>query len=120
MWLPLKLYGQSAFKEYLDEKLDLAKYFYSEVKKIGFEVGPKPDLSVVIFRYVPRNGNADHFNRFIVKEIQNNGKVFISSTIINGNFTLRAAIVSFRTHKTEVDFLLNMLSEIISSEGVTL
>ena len=117
MWLPLKLYGQSTFKKYLDEKLNLAKYFYSELKKIGFEVGPKPDLSVVIFRYVPKNCNAEHFNRFIIKEIQNNGKVFISSTIINGNFTLRAAIVSFRTHKTEVDFLLDTLSEIVSHES---
>jgi aromatic-L-amino-acid decarboxylase len=119
MWLPLKLYGQNTFKDYLDEKLDLAKYFYSSVKKIGFEVGPKPDLSIVTFRYVPKNGNTDHFNRFIIKEIQNNGKVFISSTTINGNFTLRAAIVSFRTHKTEVDLLLNLLSEVISIEAAT-
>lgn len=119
MWLPLKLYGQNTFKDYLDEKLDLAKYFYSKVKKIGFEVGPKPDLSIVTFRYVPKNGNADHFNRFIIKEIQNNGKVFISSTTINGNFTLRAAIVSFRTHKAEVDMLLNMLNQVISIEVQT-
>lgn len=116
MWLPLKLYGQNTFEHYLDEKLDLARYFYSNVKKIGFEVGPKPDLSIVTFRYIPKNGSADNFNRFIIKEIQNNGKVFISSTIINGNFTLRAAIVSFRTHKTEVDSLLNILSEIINKK----
>ncbi|MCK6607660.1 MAG: amino acid decarboxylase, partial [Flavobacterium sp.] len=75
-----------------------------------------PDLSIVTFRYVPKNGSADDLNRFIIKEIQNNGKVFISSTTINGNFTLRAAIVSFRTHKTEVDSLLNILSEVLNKK----
>lgn len=119
MWLPLKLYGHNIFQHYLDEKLNLANYFFNNVKKIGFEVGPKPDLSIVTFRYVPKNGSADDLNRFIIKEIQNNGKVFISSTTINGNFTLRAAIVSFRTHKAEVDSLLNILSEILSKKDIT-
>ncbi|GEC80064.1 pyridoxal phosphate-dependent decarboxylase family protein [Flavobacterium aquatile] len=119
MWLPLKLYGHNTFEHYLDEKLNLARYFYSNVKKIGFEVGPKPDLSIVTFRFLPKNGSADDLNRFIIKEIQNNGKVFISSTTINGNFTLRAAIVSFRTHKIEVDSLLNILSEILNKKDIT-
>lgn len=114
MWLPLKLYGQETFSNYLDEKLYLAQYFYVMIKRIGFEVGPNPDLSIVTFRYISINGNSDDLNRFIIKEIQNNGKVFISSTTINGNFTLRTAIVSFRTHKTEVDLLLKILSEIVN------
>lgn len=109
MWLPLKLYGQSVFTDYLDEKLDLATYFYNSVKEMGLEVGSAPDLSIVTFRYVPVNRNANDFNLSVLKGIHHNGKIFISSTTIDGKFILRAAIVSFRTHKAEVDSLIDIL-----------
>ncbi|HVA98309.1 MAG TPA: aminotransferase class I/II-fold pyridoxal phosphate-dependent enzyme, partial [Bacteroidia bacterium] len=95
MWLPLKLLGTKPFVAALEEKLALANYFYKEIQKIGFEVGNAPDLSVVTYRYIPRKGNADAFNKALVEEVQKDGRVFISSTIINGNYTLRLAVLSF-------------------------
>jgi glutamate/tyrosine decarboxylase-like PLP-dependent enzyme len=110
LWFPLKLAGVSAFKNALEEKLLLAQYFYEQLKEIkGFEVGPYPDLSVVTYRYIPKTGNADEFNKKLIREIQEEGKVFISSTILNGKFTLRAAILSFRTHLDTVDLLADIL-----------
>ena len=74
-------------------------------------MGPEPELSVVTYRYIPETGDADDFNRRLVKEVQQDGRVFISSTMLDGNFTLRAAILSFRTHLKTVDTLLEVLSE---------
>ncbi|MEM9023726.1 MAG: aminotransferase class I/II-fold pyridoxal phosphate-dependent enzyme, partial [Bacteroidota bacterium] len=54
LWLPLKLFGVQPFRAGLMEKVWLCRYFYREVQAIpGFEVGPEPELSVMIFRYVP-------------------------------------------------------------------
>lgn len=113
MWLPLKLYGHKAFADYLNEKLDLAFYFYTNCKKLGFEVLSIPDLSIVAFRYVVNNGDSNEFNKRIIKEIQNDGKIFLSSTTIDDKFMLRAAIVSFRTHKEDVDILLTLLKNVL-------
>jgi glutamate/tyrosine decarboxylase-like PLP-dependent enzyme len=112
LWLPLKLVGVAPFRAALEEKLLLARYFYDEIKKIeGFEGGPFPDLSVVTYRYVPKKGDAEKFNEMLVKEVQNDGRVFISSTMLDGKFTLRLAVLSFRTHLATIDLLLEILKE---------
>ena len=111
LWLPLKLLGLKPFRACLEEKLLLAKYFYEKIQQLGFEVGPEPQLSVVTYRYVPQKGDADEFNKKLVEEVQKDGRVFISSTLLHGKFTLRAAIVSFRTHLQTIDLLLEVLKD---------
>uniref|UniRef100_UPI004047E22A pyridoxal phosphate-dependent decarboxylase family protein n=2 Tax=Roseivirga sp. TaxID=1964215 RepID=UPI004047E22A len=109
MWLPLKLHGIAPFKACLEEKMELAKYFYSRIKSMGFEVGPSPVLSTVIFRYLPKDKDANELNAAIVKAIHQDGRIFISSTTLNGQFYMRAAVLSFRTHKKEIDLLLAII-----------
>jgi len=111
LWLPLKLHGIRPFRSCLEEKLLLAKYFHREIRKLGFETGPEPELSVVTYRYVPKTGNADAFNKQLLDEVVRDGRVFISSTILNGHFTLRFACLAFRTHLKTVDLLLKILKE---------
>ena len=112
MWLPLKLHGLAPFRANLEEKLLLARYFRQEVQALGFEVGPEPDLSVVVYRYVPPTGDADAFNKKLAHMIQQDGRVFISTTVLNGAFMLRLAVLSFRTHRKEVDVLLEQLGKL--------
>lgn len=111
LWLPLKLLGLKPFRACLEEKLLLAKYFYEKIQQLGFEVGPEPQLSVVNYRYIPKTGDANEFNKRLVEEVQKDGRVFISSTLLDGKFTLRAAIVSFRTHLQTIDLLLEVLKD---------
>ena len=116
LWLPLKLIGVNPFRAMLEEKIQLARYFYQRVKEIpGMEVGPFPDLSVVTFRYIPHSGNADEFNKRLVNEIQKDGRVFLSSTILNAKFTLRLAVLSFRTHLSIIDQTLEIVKEKIDA-----
>jgi len=113
LWLPLMLHGLKPFRACLEEKLLLAKYFYHEVQNRGFEVGPEPELSIVTYRYVPKTGDANDFNKKLIDAIQKDGRVFISSTMLNGKFVLRAAILAFRTHLKTVDTLLAMMGDIV-------
>lgn len=111
LWLPLQMLGVAPFRACLEEKLLLAKYFYQKVRALGFETGPEPELSVVIYRFVPPRGNADDFNKKLIAEIVRDGRVFISSTLVDGRFTLRFACLAFRTHLETVDLLLSLLEE---------
>lgn len=115
LWLPLKLIGVKPFRAMLEEKILLARYFYEKVQTInGIEVGPTPELSVVTFRCVPESGDANDFNRRLVNEIQRDGRVFLSSTVLDGRFTLRLAVLSFRTHLDTVHQTLEILREKIA------
>ena len=111
MWLPLMLCGLASFRAALDEKLLLAKYFHQKLRALpGWEVGPEPDLSVVTYRYLPETGDADEFNRRLLKAIHDDGRVFVSSTVLNGTFVLRLAVLHFRSHREQVDLLLELLN----------
>jgi glutamate/tyrosine decarboxylase-like PLP-dependent enzyme len=113
MWFPLKLFGLKPFRASLAEKIWLARYFHQELGKLeGFETGPYPDLSIVTFRYIPRNGDADNANRRLLEAVHEDGKVFITSTRIDGKFTLRLAVLNFRTHRETIDYLLDLLQRI--------
>jgi len=109
-WLPLKLFGVAPFRAALAEKIWLARFFYEQLDKTsGWEMGPYPELSVVTFRYVPQQGDADVLNERLVEAVREDGRVFISSTQINGNFVLRLVVLHFRTHLDRVNYVLEFL-----------
>ena len=113
LWLPLKLLGVAPFRAALSEKIWLARYFYERVKTMpGFEVGPSPpDLSIVSYRYKPQRGDVNEFNKRLEKSIKEDGHIFISSSELNGEPWLRAAILSYRTHLEEILYALKILGE---------
>jgi aromatic-L-amino-acid/L-tryptophan decarboxylase len=110
LWLPLQIAGVSAFRAAQAEKLALARYFHARLEEIeGFDAGPSPDLSVVAFRYQPKQGDADSFNERLLRHLQEEGRVMLSGTRIDGRFTLRCAILCFRTHIEDVDEAIDAL-----------
>lgn len=112
MWLPLKLYGLAPFRAALQEKLELTRYFYKQIQRLdGIEVGPPPQLSVMYFRYVPEQGDANAFNKKLVEAIHSDGRVFLSSTNISDKVYIRLAVLSFRTHLDTIDQALAILEE---------
>jgi glutamate/tyrosine decarboxylase-like PLP-dependent enzyme len=112
LWLPLKLFGVAPFRAGLEEKILLARYFHQEIQKIdGFEVGPYPDLSVITFRYIPKKGDVNKFNEKLIYEVQKDGRVFLSSTLLDGKFIIRLAVLSFRTHLRTIELTLEVLKE---------
>jgi glutamate/tyrosine decarboxylase-like PLP-dependent enzyme len=113
MWLPLQLLGTEPFIAALEEKIYLCRYFYTEIQKHGFEVGPEPDLSVCIFRYVNTKEDLNTFNKRLVQKIHEDGRVFISSTSLNGEVWLRLAVLCFRTHLDTIHLLIEMINDCV-------
>jgi aromatic-L-amino-acid/L-tryptophan decarboxylase len=109
MWLPLHLHGTDAFKANLLEKVLLCRYFHEEIGKLGFETGPYPDLSITLFRFPANDRNA--FNQELLRLIHADGRCFFSSTMIGGEFWIRCAVLSFRTHLAEVQLAIRMIGE---------
>jgi aromatic-L-amino-acid decarboxylase len=122
VWLAIKLHGLSAFREALDEKLDLARYVYDELREDpGFDLPWEPELSITAFRYLPRGGDPNRFNSRLLERINASKRVFISSTEIDKNIILRAAVLSHRTHmdriKEAVDIFKSSAEEISRFDG---
>ncbi len=112
LWLPLVLHGLDRFRAALEEKRLLALLFHVRAAELGFEVGPDPDLSVALFRWVPPDGSdANAFNHGLLGAVLADGRVFLSSTTIDGRFWLRVAILCFRTHREQIDAVLEVMAQ---------
>ena len=109
MWLPLQLFGVNVFRKALEEKILLCQYFYDKIQELGFEVGPQPELSVCIYRFTDSVGDVNEFNAQLIKAVQDDGRIYISSTTIEGVFWLRLAVLVFRTHLQTINELLSIL-----------
>ncbi len=113
LWVPLHLHGLEPFVACLDEKLLLTTYFRSQLLEVGFELGPEPDLTVSYFWYPSREIDENKYNEKLMEIIHKDGRVFLSSTKIDGKFVIRMAILSFRTKKATIDKAMVMIEKCV-------
>ena len=111
LWLPLQVHGIAPFKACLEEKLYLTDYFRLRLKEAGLQIGPKPDLSVSYFWYETDRTDQNEFNKALMHNIHLDGRIFLSSTKIDGMEVIRMAILSFRTKRQTIDTCMEMISK---------
>jgi aromatic-L-amino-acid decarboxylase len=98
------------FRAALEEKLLLAGHFHERRQlEDGLKVGSPLDIFIVTYLNLPRRGDPDEFNRKLISAVQRDGRVFLSSTKIDGRFTLRVAILSLRTHLDTIEQAVEIL-----------
>jgi aromatic-L-amino-acid decarboxylase len=105
VWLPLKLFGIEPFREQLDEKLDLIQYAIDGLHTIeGIEIVAAPQLTIAAFRF---RGD-DALTRALLQKINARKRVMLTPTTLpDGRFVIRIAIVSHRTHRDRVEMMLD-------------
>lgn len=108
IWLPLQFHGLEPFVACLEEKLLLVQYFRNKLEKLGFCLGPEPDLSVSYFWY-PFAKESNKKNKLLMDEIHADGSVFLSSSVINQQYVIRIAILAFRTKRETIDQAVEMI-----------
>jgi aromatic-L-amino-acid decarboxylase len=107
VWLPLMVHGVAAFRDALDEKLDLTRWLYEDLRTVpGLELPWEPSLSITAFR-----AETDEQTRAILDHVNASGRVFVSSTTIDGRVYIRPCIVVVRTHKDRVEELAALIRE---------
>jgi len=112
LWLPLQLHGLRPFREQLREKLDLARLAYDELRQDPrFEMLDEPQLSVVAFRLRGPAADAEARGAELLRRVNARGRVFLSSTRVDGRYVLRICVLSFRTHEDRVRDAVTALRE---------
>jgi aromatic-L-amino-acid/L-tryptophan decarboxylase len=109
VWWPLVLHGVDAFRDALDEKLDLTTRIHEAfADDPNVELGWDPQLSVVTFRC---RGGDQRRSRELLERINASKRVFLSSTLVRGQYWLRVCIVSHRTHADRIDECATIVRE---------
>ncbi len=106
-WLPIKLFGIGAFRESLDEKMDLARWAAEELRAIpGIRIVAEPRLSLTAFRFEPAGhspSKLNELNRELLSRVNARQNVYLTGTTLSGEFSLRICVLSFRTHMDRME-----------------
>jgi aromatic-L-amino-acid/L-tryptophan decarboxylase len=106
LWLPLTMHGTDAFAAALDHALDLADHAHDRLAADPrLEVGPRPDLSIVTFRVVGDDAVQDA----VLRAVNADGRVHLSSTRLDGRVVIRLAVLSHRTTRSHVDRAITVI-----------
>jgi L-2,4-diaminobutyrate decarboxylase len=108
----LKLYGESFFSEVVDHCFGLGNEFAVLVKNdSSFELLVEPECNIVCFRIVKENADLNELNKLIKKRVNEDGKFFISSTVLKGEFWLRIVIMNPLTTIENLNELLDFIKK---------
>jgi aromatic-L-amino-acid decarboxylase len=89
LWAVLRCYGRSGLQARIRESVRLAAMFEEWVRdEPGWELSAPRPFSVVCFR---REGS-DADNQAILERVNASGEIFISHTVLNGEYVLRLAV----------------------------
>jgi aromatic-L-amino-acid decarboxylase len=104
-WFTLKTYGTEKLGAVITRTCALAGYLEARIlAEPRLELMAPVQLNIVCFRY--RADNANRVNGEIVIDIQESGIAAPSTTLLDGQLAIRAAIVNHRTDTGDLDALL--------------
>ena len=129
VWLPLMLHGVQTFESLLNEKLNLTKWMHARfvelnddlekrVPSVQIEIIEPPQLSILAFRLCDPNASNEQnneLNRRWLDEINRDGSIMISPTLLDGKFILRICVLNFRTHIERMQKALHVIATAIQS-----
>jgi L-2,4-diaminobutyrate decarboxylase len=109
----LKLYGESFFTQAIEHCFDLGNEFATLVKNDSeFELLIEPQCNIVCFRLLKEGVDLNELNKLIKRRVIENGKFYIGSTVLKGEFWLRVVIMNPLTTNDDLSGLLNSIKEL--------
>ena len=105
-WFTLKVHGAEAIGAAITQSCVLARYLEQRIRaEPALELLAPAQLNIVGFRYRARD--ADRINAQIVAELQESGIAAPSTTTINGQLAIRAALFNHRTQASDLDAMVD-------------
>jgi len=122
VWMALRYHGIAGYRASIERDIALADTLAASLRAApDFELFEPRSLSIVCFRHLGNRSddlpNIDTLNRTLLERVQLGGRAFLSSTVINGRFWLRACLVNPRSSESDVLSLLEVLRE--AAAGIT-
>jgi aromatic-L-amino-acid decarboxylase len=117
LWLAFRVHGAAQFREAIERNLAEAALLAAHLRdEPDFELlTEEPQLSIVPFRHAPRGRSdvdLDAHNQALADAIRDDGRVYVSSALIDDRVYLRPCFVNFRTTDDDVLALIDVAREL--------
>jgi len=108
LWFVIRHYGVEGLRYHVRKHVDLAQSFAGQVEASEqFELAAPAPLNLVCFRH--RNG--DEFNRKLLTNLNQSGRLFLTHTTLDNRYTLRMCIGQANTEGHHVEQAWRMIQE---------
>ena len=113
LWLTLKVHGRQAYEEHIDRQMKLAREFARWITASEpFELAAPQTLPIVAFRLKGSRLSAAQkaaAHAEIVAQVTDDGKRWISDTLVNGESAMRMMVISYLTQEEHLHALQEVL-----------
>jgi glutamate/tyrosine decarboxylase-like PLP-dependent enzyme len=110
VWMSLLHHGVAGYRDLVNQEIELAERLADMLRSADdFEVCEPPSLGIVCFRLKNGGDTSDlnAFNQAALARVQLGGDAFLSSTVLNGVFWLRACILNPRTTAADLAVMID-------------
>jgi aromatic-L-amino-acid decarboxylase len=117
VWLSVKLFGTAAFRAAIAEKRALTLDAARRVAELpGIVMDAAPELSLFAFHLTwpdATREDEDRATRALMEETTRRGRVMVTGCTTKGRYLGRVCVLSFRTHQSQIDALVNDFAAVI-------
>jgi aromatic-L-amino-acid/L-tryptophan decarboxylase len=117
VWLSIKMFGSAAFRSAIAEKRALAVDAAARIAALPhIAIDAPPELSLFAFHLTwpgASQADEDEATRALMDETTARGRVMITGAVARGRYLGRVCVLSFRTHRADIDALVDDLSAAI-------
>ena len=107
VWMTLKAYGAKRLRETIQTDIDNAQYLARLIHGSDrFELMAPVPLSIACFRCISATkseSDTEQLNKKLIKAVEQDGRIFLTGTQIDGKTALRTCFINPRTTRNDVE-----------------
>jgi len=116
LWFVIRSFGVTKLQEKIREHINIARWLEQKIiADPSFEIMAPVPLSLVCFRYRPSciigTENLNRVNEELLGKLNTGGRIFLTHTKLNGQYTLRMSIAGTQTTQQNVKNAWKLIKE---------
>jgi len=118
IWFLMRYYGLKGLRARIRNHVAWSKDLAARLaEEPDFDIVTDPVLSLFTFRYNPANGkDLDHLNQHLVDQINDDGRIYLTQTRIDGNLVIRFQVGQFNAEEQDVSLAFDVITQIAREE----
>ncbi|MCG6856642.1 MAG: aspartate aminotransferase family protein [Salaquimonas sp.] len=113
LWFLIRAYGleglRAMIRNHVGWSQRLAEHLRAEP---GFEIVSEPILSLFSFRYLCDGENPDETNRRLLAAINDDGRIYVTQTLLDGKFVIRFQVGQFECDEADIGTAFDVITEL--------
>jgi len=116
LWFTLRAYGLTGLRDMVRNHVNWTAELAEKFRETpDFRITTEPRLALFSFRYAPEGGDANALTRMLLQKINDDGRVYLTQTMHDGQFVIRMTAGSFDCTRDDVMMVHQVATELAAS-----